>query len=79
MNKIFNFINCLDFLNIFGYVPTFKIKTKDCYKSEIGAAFFLVYSVLFWYYLIYVLIDFIKNQSEVDKIKIFTKKVDHII
>ena len=72
MEKVFAFLNSLDCLDIFGYVPQFTIKKEGCYKSEFGAIIHLIYFVLFWYYVIKVTIDFISAYDEVENIKIFT-------
>ena len=72
MEKVFSFLNSLDCLDIFGYVPQFTIKKEGCYKSEFGAIIHLIYFVLFWYYVIKVTIDFISAYDEVENIKIFT-------
>ena len=61
MEKVFAFLNSLDFLNIFGYVPQFTIKKQACYKSEFAAIMHLFYFVLFWYYVITVTLHYIKS------------------
>ena len=74
MEKVFSFLNSLDCLDIFGYVPQFTIKKEACYKSEFGAIIHLFYFVLFWYYCIAVTIEYITAFNEVDKIKVFTSE-----
>ena len=71
MEKVFSFLNSLDCLDIFGYVPQFTIKKEACYKSDFGAIIHLFYFVLFWYYFITVTIEYIYNYNEVKMIKIF--------
>ena len=74
MEKVFAFLNSLDFLNIFGYVPQFTIKKQACYKSEFAAIMHLFYFVLFWYYVITVTLHYIKAYNEVDAIKVFSSE-----
>ena len=72
ISRVYDFINSLDCLNLFGYVPKFTIKRKECYKSEFGAVIYLVYSVMFLYYMIGSTVDYVQNLNEVDTIKIFS-------
>jgi hypothetical protein len=67
--KIVDFINHLDFLNIFGFFPTMTIQKKDCYKSPLSAFVFLLYSIFFFIFLIPSLVDYINSINDVDKIK----------
>ena len=49
LSSFFDFINSLDILNLFGYVPKFNIQRKNCYKSEFEAVVYLAYFVLVLY------------------------------
>ena len=71
MCNIFDFLNKLDVLNLFGYIPKLKIRRKECYKSNLGAIVFTIYFSLFWYFLYLSIKDYITKFNEVDKIKYF--------